>query len=384
VITGGGLNNPHDLVFSPWGELFVVNSGANSVLRVGFDNSGNATFNGQIAGNGLCNPIGLAFSPWGELFVSNHSCPSISRWVFDATFNAIPNGSFSTPATLGGLAFLPVGDVTLSCPSPTTASADSNCQAHVPNVLAGVTASGGCGGPVTLSQSPAAGTLVGLGTTTITVTATDSSNNSSSCTTTVTVTDNTPPTITITTPSNGVAYLLNQSVAASYGCADCGGVASCLGPVGSGSNINTASTGLKTFTVTASDNAANSATPKTVSYTVSYGVRVLFDQSKAAKSGSTIPIKIQLVDVNGNNVSSPAVVVHPIQVVQTSSSASVLLDDAGAANPDFDFRYDSSLGGTGGYIFNLKTTGYGTGTYILTYSIAGDPISHTLQFQVRQ
>jgi hypothetical protein len=82
---------------------------------------------------------------------------------------------------------------TVSCPAPVSASADNNCQARVPDVLAGVTASGGCGGPVTLSQSPAAGTLVGLGTTTITVTATDATNNSATCTTTFTVTDNTPP-----------------------------------------------------------------------------------------------------------------------------------------------------------------------------------------------
>ena len=84
----------------------------------------------------------------------------------------------------------------VSCPSPTTAAADSNCQARVPNILAGVTASGGCGGPVTLSQSPAAGTFVGLGATTITVTATDAAHNSSTCTTTFTVLDNTPPNIT--------------------------------------------------------------------------------------------------------------------------------------------------------------------------------------------
>ncbi|HEY2975882.1 MAG TPA: choice-of-anchor Q domain-containing protein [Pyrinomonadaceae bacterium] len=384
VITGGGLNNPHDLVFSPWGELFVVNSDGGSVLRVVFDNSGNATFNGQLTGNGLCNPIGLAFSPWGELFVSNHSCPSISRWVFDAAFNAIPNGSFSTPATLGQLAFLPVADVAVSCPSPTTVSADSNCQAPVPNVLAGITSSGGCGGPVTLSQSPTAGTLVGLGTTAITVTATDSSNKSSSCTTTFTVTDAAPPTITINTPSNGAAYLLNQSVVANYSCADCGGVASCVGPVASGSNINTASAGMKTFAVSASDNAGNNATPQSVNYLITNGIRVLFDQSRAAKSGSTIPIKVQLVDANGNNVSSPSVVVHAVSVVQTSSSASVFLDDAGQANPDFDFRFDATLGGTGGYIFNLKTTGYGTGTYVLNYTVGGDPVTHTVQFQIRQ
>jgi hypothetical protein len=141
---------------------------------------------------------------------------------------------------------------------------------------------------------------------------------------------------------------------------------------------------MKTFTVSASDNAGNVAAPQSVNYLVSYGVLVLFDQSRAAKSGSTIPIKIQLVDANGNNVSAPGVVVHAVSVVQTSSSATVVLDDAGQANPDFDFRFDPTLGGTGGYIFNLKTTGYGTGTYVLNYTVSGDPITHTVQFQVRQ
>jgi len=141
---------------------------------------------------------------------------------------------------------------------------------------------------------------------------------------------------------------------------------------------------MKTFTVSASDNAGNNATPQSVNYLVTYGVRVLFDQSRAAKSGSTKPIKIQLVDADGNNASSSAVVVHAVSVVQISSSASVLLDDAGQANPDFDFRFDPTLGGTGGYIFNLKTTGYGTGTYRLNYTVGGDPLIHTVQFQVRQ
>src|SRR5204862_4587235 len=60
---------------------------------------------------------------------------------------------------------------TVSCPAPTSASADGSCQAAVPNVLSGVTASDSCSGTngITLVQSPAAGTLVGLGTNTITV-----------------------------------------------------------------------------------------------------------------------------------------------------------------------------------------------------------------------
>src|SRR5205085_7095989 len=85
----------------------------------------------------------------------------------------------------------------VSCPAPTSASAGAGCQAAVPNVLSGVTASDNCSGTngITLSQSPAAGTLVGLDAHTITVTATDEAGNSATCTTTFTVTDTTVPTV---------------------------------------------------------------------------------------------------------------------------------------------------------------------------------------------
>jgi Immunoglobulin I-set domain/HYR domain len=59
----------------------------------------------------------------------------------------------------------------------------------VPNVMSGVSVSDNCSAPIgiSLSQSPAAGTMVGVGTHTITVTATDAAGNSASCTTTFTV-----------------------------------------------------------------------------------------------------------------------------------------------------------------------------------------------------
>src|SRR5207302_3173568 len=72
---------------------------------------------------------------------------------------------------------------TVSCPAPTSASADAGCQAAVPNVLDGVTVSDNCSSTngITLVQSPAAGTLVGLGTRSITVTSTDAAGNSATC-----------------------------------------------------------------------------------------------------------------------------------------------------------------------------------------------------------
>jgi uncharacterized repeat protein (TIGR01451 family) len=63
-------------------------------------------------------------------------------------------------------------------------------------------------------------------------------------------------------------YQRNQLVTAQYSCADGGsGVATCSGPVASGSFIDTSTTGTKTFTVTSTDNVGNSAN-QTITYTV--------------------------------------------------------------------------------------------------------------------
>src|SRR5207237_1727146 len=93
---------------------------------------------------------------------------------------------------------------TVICPAPTSASAGTNCLAAVPDVLGGVSASDSCSGTngITLSQSPAAGTLVGLGTHVITVSATDAATNSATCTTTFTVTDDTAPTVICPAPTS--------------------------------------------------------------------------------------------------------------------------------------------------------------------------------------
>src|SRR5206468_1802240 len=86
---------------------------------------------------------------------------------------------------------------TVNCSAIPNASADGNCQAAVPNILSGVTTSDACSAAsaITVTQSPAAGTLVGLGAHTITVTATDAAGNSATCTTIFTVTDTSAPTV---------------------------------------------------------------------------------------------------------------------------------------------------------------------------------------------
>src|SRR5207247_95026 len=85
---------------------------------------------------------------------------------------------------------------TVICSATQPASADDNCQAAVPNVMVGASVSDNCTAPsaITLSQSPAPGTLVSPGTHTITVTATDAAGNSATCTTTYTGTAHKAPT----------------------------------------------------------------------------------------------------------------------------------------------------------------------------------------------
>lgn len=191
--------------------------------------------------------------------------------------------------------------------------------------------------------------------------------------------DNTPPAIAIASPTN-TSYLLNQVVAADYSATDTeSGVATCIGTVPNGQPINTGSVGTKAFTVTATDNSHNSIS-QTVTYTVGFMIDPLYDQTRAVRRGACYPIKLELLDANGANVSSAAIAVHAVSVTLASNNAPGTLESVGNANPDSDFRYDAALGG---YIFNLSTAGLYTGTWNLSFKAGNDPTVHTVLFQVK-
>src|SRR5438094_666619 len=83
-----------------------------------------------------------------------------------------------------------------TCAPNQSAFANGLCQAPVPDFTSGVVATD-CNGstPLSITQTPTAGTLVGLGLTTVTLHVTDGATNESTCTATFTVTDNTAPTL---------------------------------------------------------------------------------------------------------------------------------------------------------------------------------------------
>ena len=185
--------------------------------------------------------------------------------------------------------------------------------------------------------------------------------------------DKKAPEIAITLPVDGAVYQLGQNVNGVYSCTDGGaGLGGCVGPVASGAAIDTASVGSKTFAVEARDAVGNTAR-RSVAYAVAFRVCLLFDPTRPKNAGSTIPVKLQLCDARGANVSSASLPVTAMNVDAVPAVAS------GNANPANAFRFDSKLAG-GGYMYNLSTKGLASGAHTLTFSAAGDPTLHRLDF----
>jgi hypothetical protein len=115
---------------------------------------------------------------------------------------------------------------------------------------------------------------------------------------------------------------------------------------------------------------------------VLYNSCLLYDATRAVKSGATYPIKLYLCDVSGADVSSPGVILNATAISQMSGITGGV-EDAGNANPDSNFRYDATLGASGGYIFNLKTTGLNTGSYKLMFTAGTSRQAYSVGFGVK-
>jgi hypothetical protein len=293
--------------------------------------------------------------------------------------------TFTCTATSGGGTASSSVTIMRDATAPTVACASSDGHWHASDVTLACTASDSASGlanPGDASFSLSTQVPSGAETSSAATGSRQVCDNAGNCTVAGPITanevDRKPPSIVITAPAG--TYLLGQLVAASYSCVDGGsGVASCSGPVANGANVNTATVGANSFTVNAVDQVGNSSM-SVGSYSVVFNVCPLYATNTAKKSGSAYPIKLQLCDAAGTNLSSASIVVHAVSVTQVSTSTAATLDDTGSANPDFDFRYDPTLGG---YIFNLSTNGYSTGTYSLNFTVGSDPTVYSALFAVR-
>jgi hypothetical protein len=112
--------------------------------------------------------------------------------------------------------------------------------------------------------------------------------------------------------------------------------------------------------------------------TVAYGPTLLFDNSRIVNAGSNLPVKLELTNASGADISSSSIVVTATSLVGPGG-VPVPLQSTGNSNPNNVFRYDATLGG---YIFNLNTTGLASGTYTLYYTAGNDPTRHSLTFVI--
>ncbi|MFP5371142.1 MAG: hypothetical protein ACLGI3_10395, partial [Actinomycetes bacterium] len=188
--------------------------------------------------------------------------------------------------------------------------------------------------------------------------------------------DKKAPTVSVSSPG-ATRYVLGQVVNAAYSCTDGGsGVASCAGPVPTGSEIDTSAVGERSFTVNAADHVGHSA-QGTVTYSVGYRICLLHDPDRGRNAGSTVPVQLRLCDAAGANRSSADVVPVAVAVV-AATGQTVPLQSPGNSQPSNRFTFDGSS-----YSFNVDTTGYAAGRYELRFTVPGDTATHAAPFTVR-
>jgi hypothetical protein len=233
----------------------------------------------------ITTPAGGATYNAGQSVTANYSCSDLTSGI-GACVGPVTNGAAIDTTTGGSKTFtvtatdnagnkksVPVNytvvavDTTPPVITPTVSgtlgnngwyTSSVNVTWAVTDAESAVSAQNGCGAASVTSDT--AGT-------TFTCTATSAGGTSSKS---VTIKrDATRPTATIASPAAGATYTLNQSVTASYACADpMSGIANCSGTTPNGLGINTSSTGTKNFTVNATDSAGNT-TSASVTYSVS-------------------------------------------------------------------------------------------------------------------
>jgi hypothetical protein len=120
------------------------------------------------------------------------------------------------------------------------------------------------------------------------------------------------------------------------------------------------------------DTAFAASTSAALTQQVAYKVQLLYSQTKANRSGATVPVKLQLLDASGTNLSASGTT-----VTVTGLSPSPAPGEA----PTGTFTF-MTLDQGPGYQLNVKTTGYPAGTYTLSFTAGSDPTVHTAQFVI--
>jgi hypothetical protein len=184
--------------------------------------------------------------------------------------------------------------------------------------------------------------------------------------------DRTPPSITISSPRDRAAYVLNEPLRAVFRCEDPeSGVAACDGSTGADDAVATNSVGTHQLRVQGADSAGNSAS-ETVAYDVTYAIVALDTQRTDVTRGTAARIAVRLADAERANQSSANVGVRATAIESRATGDRIVLDEA--------FRYDEDQRA---YAIDLETTRLERGEYRLLFEVSGDPVTHEVTIRVR-
>ena len=210
----------------------------------------------NIAGTTTWTGTGItATTNWGAAFFD----PSVAGAGTHSINYAWDNGNGCSSNISHNIVVQDLVNPTITCPGNQTGNVDASCNFSLPDYTGLATAADNCSG-LTVTQSPAIGTNVGVGTTTITLTATDGGSNTATCTFDVVVSDLINPTITCPGNQTGNVdascnFTLLDYTALATAADNCGVVVT-QSPV-SGTNVGVGTT---TITLTATDPSSNTAT----------------------------------------------------------------------------------------------------------------------------
>ncbi len=122
---------------------------------------------------------------------------------------------------------------TLSCPGNQVQTPTSNCQTALADYTGLALSSDNCSGSPTITQVPAAGTSIGLGTTTVMLTSEDAAGNKDSCSFSVVVNSSETETLD-STICNGASFLYNGTL---YNGSNLSGVETLTGEASNGCDL---------------------------------------------------------------------------------------------------------------------------------------------------
>lgn len=116
---------------------------------------------------------------------------------------------------------------------------------------------------------------------------------------------------------------------------------------------------------------------------VTFSARSLLEEGRVFKAGSTIPVRVQILDASGTNVSAADLPLVATRVRPVSNPGAGGPPHApGQSNPGLAFQF-TSLQGEPGYRFNLKTTGLAAGRHALEFVVGSSGPTLSVEFEVR-